>query len=171
MIGRMSEPGREMYGQPCRECGFSWDIATADATAIVAGVHERLGTMLAGASGAERHPDLEWSVTAYVCHVVDNLRIWAERLAGVALGGSPAVAGCDEDALGKVRGYDSISLPGALWSLDRATSDWLDAVAMTPADLTMDHSGFGRLALLDVVRLTVHDTYHHVWDIERSLPR
>ena len=171
MIGRMSELGREMFGQPCRECGFSWDIEVADAMVIVAGVHERLSPMLADASGTERHHDLEWSVTAYVCHVTDNLRIWAERLAGVALGGSPAVTGCDEAVLGEVRGYETISLPGALWSLDRAARDWLDAVAMAPADLTMDHSGFGRLALLDVVRLTAHDTHHHVWDIDRTLPR
>jgi hypothetical protein len=160
-----------MFGDPCRECGFAWDVSTADATAIVAGVHARLSRMLAGDAGTERHRDLDWSVTAYVCHVGDNLRIWAERLAGVALGGSPAVTGCDEAALGEVRGYETISLPGALWSLDRAARDWLDAVAMAPADLTMDHSGFGRLALLDVVRLTAHDTHHHIWDIERTLPR
>jgi hypothetical protein len=30
-------------------------------------------------------------------------------------------------------------------------------------------SADGRLALLDVVRLTAHDAHHHVWDIEGSL--
>lgn len=37
--------------------------------------------ILMGATGAERHPDLEWPVGAYICHGADNLHIWAEWLA------------------------------------------------------------------------------------------
>jgi hypothetical protein len=165
----MSDLGVELFGQPCRECGFSWDTDLEGATAIVAGAGDRYRHLLAGASGTERHPDLGWSVTAYVCHVVDNLRIWAERVAGIALGGPRSVAGCDEDALGDVRRYEDISLPAALWALPRAADDWLTAVRMAPPGLAMEHSAFGELTLLAAVLLTAHDTDHHAWDVERSL--
>ena len=56
---------------------------------------------LAGATGRERHPDLAWTTAAYVSHVTDNLRTWAERLAGGYLAGDLAVPGYDPDLLSR----------------------------------------------------------------------
>jgi hypothetical protein len=165
----MSSWGPRTYGDPCRECGFSWGIVRSDAEAILARLPERLTKLLANASGSERHPDLEWSVTGYVAHVGDNLRIWAERVAGITRGGSRNVGRYDENALSQARVYDSLSLLGALWSLERAIRDWLEAVAAAPADLMMIHSERGEVSLDDVVRSNVHDAVHHEWDIKRSL--
>jgi hypothetical protein len=167
----MSEWGRGLYGEPCRECGYSWTIDPADARALVAAVPGRLAESLdaAGATGRERHPDLTWSVTAYVAHVGDNLRIWAERLAGITAGGSNVVASFDEDELAAVRSYDRLTLPAVRWSLERAARDWSEVVAAAPADLVMVHSERGPIGLAEVVRMTTHDAVHHLWDIDRTL--
>lgn len=53
---------------------------------MVGSVGDELPAILEGRTGSERHPDLAWSVGAYVCHINDNLRIWAERLVAFALG-------------------------------------------------------------------------------------
>jgi hypothetical protein len=139
------------------------------AETLVAEVPSRLTIVLAAADGDERHPTLNWSVTSYVSHIGDNLRIWAERLAGITLGGSPAVASYNENALGAARAYDAISLPAALWSLQRSTRDWPDAVQMTPPDLAMIHPERGTIRLDNIIRNNAHDATHHVGDIERSL--
>jgi hypothetical protein len=165
----MSEWSRRLYGEPCRECGFSWSITTADAKGLVAGVPSQLAVMLAEASGNERLPQLTWSVTAYVAHIGDNLRIWAERLAGITRGGSPVVAGYDEHLLAEARAYGSISLPAVQWTLQRSTNDWLEAVTNAPADLVMAHPERGAIDLDEIVRSNAHDAAHHMWDIERSL--
>jgi hypothetical protein len=165
----MSSWGPRTYGDPCGECGFSWSIARSDAEVVVARLPDRLAELLTGASGNERHPELEWSVAGYVAHVGDNLRIWAERVAGITRGGSRNVGGYDENALAHARVYDSLSLPGTLWSLERSVHDWLDAIATAPAGLTMIHAERGELGLGDVVRSNVHDAVHHEWDIKRSL--
>jgi hypothetical protein len=79
------------------------------------------------------------------------------------------VASYDENALGAARAYDAISLPGALWGLERSTRDWLDAVQMAPLDLAMIHPERGTITLDDIIRNNAHDAAHHAWDIERSL--
>jgi hypothetical protein len=115
----------------------------------------------------------------YVSHVGDNLRIWAERLAGIVRGGSPEVGGYDQDALAAARGYASISLTSALWSLSRSVDDWLDVVAEVAevaeaADAlsrqpVLVHPERGPQSLVEVVRSNAHDAFHHQWDIQRAL--
>ena len=167
----MSEWGRRAYGEPCRECDFSWSIDASDAENLVASIPSRLVVSLARASGDERHPTLTWSVTAYVAHIGDNLRIWAERLAGIALGGSNVIVSYDDNKLAVARRYDALGLAGALWTLERSTRDWLEAVRLAPSDLAMVHPERGTITLEDIVRSNSHDAAHHLWDIERSLLR
>ena len=167
----MSEWGRRTYGEPCRECGFAWSIEATDASMFVAGVPARLSNLLDGATGDERHPTLAWSVASYVAHVGDNLRIWAERLAGIALGGPGAIASYDDNKLAVARNYEALRLAGVLWTLERSPRDWLDAVRMAPAGLEMIHPERGRISRDDIIRNNAHDAAHHLWDIERSLAR
>src|SRR6185369_3410867 len=78
--GAMTEAwGAALYGQPCRECGFDWSLSADDALHVVGEIADAFEVRLSEATGTERHPDLSWTPTAYVCHVTDNLRIWAER--------------------------------------------------------------------------------------------
>lgn len=75
---------------------------------------------LDSADGTKRHPDLSWSAGAYVSHVADNFRIWAERLAAASLGSNTTLVPYDCEALGRARGHLQLPLDGALWSLERA---------------------------------------------------
>ncbi len=158
------------YGDPCRECGFGWSIPLEGATTMVSDGPIEFTALLAGAVGDERHPDLGWSVAEYVCHVGDNLRIWAERLIGVAAGGPAEVGAYDEHELADARNYERIPLAAAMWSLGRAVDDWLGAVARSArTGPVLIHPERGAQALVDVARSNAHDLVHHRWDIERTL--
>jgi uncharacterized damage-inducible protein DinB len=158
----------EAYGDPCRSCGFRWDVHVDAARSLVAGSPERVALAVAAASGRERSAGRTWSVGAYVLHMADNLRVWAERLTA-ASAGHPAVAGYDQDALATARNYEAIALPAATWSLQRAVTDWLSAVDTAAPGVEMVHPLAGRLSLDAVVRWNAHDVAHHEWDIAVSL--
>jgi hypothetical protein len=166
----MSDWGRSTYGDPCRECGFGWDVDTAESVALLSAVPARAAILLADARGDERHPELAWPVRGYVLHVGDNLRIWAERLAGAALGGDTKVAGYDNDLLATARSYEKVPIEGALWSLRHAADAWVEAFRMArEADVVFQHPERGEESVLDIARTTAHDAFHHGWDIDRSL--
>jgi hypothetical protein len=126
----MSDWGRAIYGDPCRECGYDWSISQQEALSVVASIPARYAELLRNRDGRQRHPSLDWSVGAYACHVGDNLRIWAERLAGASLGSSRRVVPYDQDLLARTRGYEHVPLEAALWSLERAVGDWLEEVRL-----------------------------------------
>jgi DinB superfamily len=158
-----------LYGDPCRECTFAFSTSLDESIAYIAGVPRTFSELLVHAHGTERHPDLEWSVGSYVCHVGDNLRIWAERLAGSA-SGAKAVTAYDENLLAEARSYTDVPLKAALWSLDRACEDWRLAVAQVPREgVVVIHRERGEMHLEDVARGNAHDAFHHAWDIRRSL--
>jgi uncharacterized damage-inducible protein DinB len=165
----MDRWGAALYGEPCRECGFTWTLPEDAAVAIIAELPRAYAQLLSGASGTEQLPELGWSVCAYVCHVADNFRIWAERLAG-ALAGSAAIGAYDQDLLATARGYEQIPLAAAQWSLDRSVAEWLDVVVRSDAASTrLVHPERGEMTLLDVALANAHDAVHHQWDIERTL--
>ena len=84
--------GAGFYGDPCRECGYSWSISPEEANALIADAPRRYAELLDGADGNARHPALTWSAKAYVCHVADNLRNWAERIVNASSGGTDGAA-------------------------------------------------------------------------------
>ena len=67
-------------------------------------------------------PGATWSAKAYVFHVADNLRIFAERLEGVFAGGPITLAGYDQDQLAAARDYEAMSVQTALWSVRGAAA-------------------------------------------------
>lgn len=134
------------------------------------GLHARLAQTLKPSDARAKHPDLAWNVSAYVAHLSDNLRIWAERLAGLALGADRLVAGYDGDLLGEARRYPQLDLRVVLWGLERAVDDWHNAVVIASrSGRTLLHSERGELTVDDVVHSNSHDVTHHEWDIARSL--
>jgi hypothetical protein len=162
--------GTSTYGDPCRACGFAWTVSLDDASTQMAEVPAAYAGLLAGATGRERQADLTWSVAAYVCHVGDNLRIWSERLMGVALGAAPEVVGYDENELARARHYEDIPLESALWSLRMAVDQWLIAVTRSrPTGPVLLHPERGRQSLLEVAQSNLHDARHHQWDIATTL--
>jgi hypothetical protein len=162
----MNEFLRVAYGDPCRECGFEWSAEPAICVAIVDDAPARFTSILAGRDGREAHPNLRWNATAYVVHVADVLRIWSDRIAAVVLGAADPVVPYDEDSLGDVRGYASLPLPGALWSLGRAVGDWQAAEELAEsAVVRLAHPDQGSLLLDDVRRIMAHEIEHHVADL------
>lgn len=162
--------GAWLYGDPCRECEFDWSLSPGDAVALVRDVPARYGRLAEGRRGNERHPDLAWNVAAYVSHVTDNLRNWAERLVGACLTDVRTVPGYDPDLLARARGYNEISLAGALWSLRGAAGAWAESVFLALEDGTvLEHAGRGPQRAEDVARNNAHDAVHHAWDIQRIL--
>jgi hypothetical protein len=113
-----------VYGDPCRECGYDWSIELAEAIRLVAETPRLYAELIGDTDGTARGPGLDWSTGAYVCHVGDNLRIWAERLAGAARGSSTKIAPYDSELLARARQYESIAVEAALWSLGRASFEW-----------------------------------------------
>jgi hypothetical protein len=147
-------------------------MSQADAMAAVASAPGELADLLDGLDGRQTHPDRTWSVGAYVCHVADNLRIWAERLAGVASGDPHTVAPYDQDLLAEARHYGEVGLEGALWSLAWAVPHWIDAVVLADtAGVVLAHPDRGEQSVIDVVRSNAHDTVHHMGDIRTMIGR
>jgi hypothetical protein len=166
----MERWGADLYGDPCRDCGFSWVLTPAEAVTSVRAMPDAYATRLADATGQERHPDLTWTTAAYVSHVTDNLRIWAERLAGGYLAGVSDVPGYDPDPLSQARHYNEISLAGALWSLRWAVDGWAESVETALAsEVVLHHATRGAQRAEDVARNNAHDAHHHLWDIDRIL--
>jgi hypothetical protein len=166
----MEKWGTRLYGDPCRACSFSWSLSPDEAVEVVRGVPERYALCLAGTTGHERHADLGWTPVGHTSHVADNLRNWAERLAGAYLAGVTEVPGYDQDLLARARRYDELSIQGALWSLEWAAAGWVDIVTSAlAAGVVLSHAGRGRQTAEDVARNNCHDAHHHLWDIERIL--
>ena len=166
----MEKWGADLYGDPCRQCGFDWQLDPAAAIELMEAIPERYAKVLAGASGQERHPGVTWTTAAYVCHVTDNLRIWAERLAGAYTTGDLIVPGYDADLLAEARQYNRLSLGGALWSLGLAVEIWVEAVENALlADVELHHATRGSQPAEDVVLNNLHDAMHHLQDIADSL--
>ncbi len=84
---------------PCRGCAFDWSISQGDADALIAQTPARFVAIIGDRDGSQRDPALEWTAGGYVCHVADSLRVWAERLANVALGDPGPVAEYNQDKL------------------------------------------------------------------------
>lgn len=169
----MNEWGPQTYGDPCSGCGFSWTASAATIESIIDTAAAELESLVAGRTGSERVPSLAWSVRAYVWHAGDNLRIWAERLVAAAPGGIHPVPGYDQDQLAAARGYDSMPVGAALWSLARATGDWQEALSMIGQrkGVAFEHPVMGSYTVADVARQVGHDLYHHLDDVRRILLR
>ena len=166
----LSTWGVSVYGNPCRECGFDWSISAGGAAALLADVPDRYARLLEGQDGSIRHPDLTWSVGAYVCHVGDNLRIYAERMWSAVEASPLRIEAYDQDDLASVRKYEHIPLDTALWSLSHSAGAWREAFeAAVGRDATFIHSERGPQTFSDLVQAAVHDAMHHEWDIRRAL--
>lgn len=169
-FGLVETWGATRYGDPCRECGYRWSITPERAIELVAGIPDRFESLVDGHDAGARHPDAAWSAGAYVCHVTDNLRIWAERLAGAVLGGVTEVAGYDENQLAVARDYARVPVAGALWSLRDAAARWTGmARRALDADVVLTHAERGTQRATDVARNNAHDAHHHEWDIRRAI--
>ena len=166
----MDNWGAPLYGDPCRECGYTWDMGQSATTSMMRQLPDSIDKLVTGAKGDERLPELGWNVSAYISHMTDNTRIWAERMIAVARGADAHVVAYDDNLLAEARRYNDVALEGARWSLRIAVESWLGAVE--EADLVgvvMLHADRGAMDVSDVVASNAHDSHHHRWDLTRIL--
>jgi hypothetical protein len=162
--------GATLYGEPCRECGFTWITELAAMTSLMRDLPDSIDGLVMGATGSERLPNLGWNVSGYVAHMTDNTRIWAERLIAVSRGGNPRVVPYEPDLLAEARHYNEVGLQGGTWSFRISVESWLPAVEEAEgASIVIEHSVRGDMQLFDVVASNAHDAYHHRWDLARIL--
>jgi hypothetical protein len=161
---------RSTYGDPCRECGFEWSQTPEEAIVAVEAVPDRLAALLEGRTGEEVPSGATWSAKAYVFHIADNLRIFAERLEGVFAGAPTTLAAYDENELAAARNYEAMSLASALWSVRNVTSTWSAAAreSLTRPG-TYLHAERGELTAAEITRGPAHDALHHLWDVSRAV--
>lgn len=166
----MDNWGAPLYGDPCRECGFTWTNGLEATVAMMSGLPDSIDDVVAGATGTERLPELGWNVSAYIAHMTDNTRIWAERMIAVATGADAHVVPYDPDLLAEARRYNEVALNGVQWSLRVAVESWLPAVEEAEATgVVILHSERGAMEISDVVAANAHDSHHHRWDLKRIL--
>jgi hypothetical protein len=163
-----SDWGPNTFGDPCRECGHRWSISADDAQRVVEHAPSEFADLIHGATGGERIAELKWSVTEYVFHVADNLRIWADRVSA-ASGGVPFVSEYDSDQLAVARGYAAASLSEAHASLRGSVSYWTSAISASDERTRVEHPIRGLLTVSDIVGTNSHDTAHHQHDVARIL--
>jgi hypothetical protein len=166
----MEKWGADLYGNPCRGCGFDWSINMMEVLAAVLKAKYDYPNLLALRAGTERHPDLSWTAAGYAVHLADSLRIWSERLVGAYVSGVVDVVPYDPDLLAQVRGYNQMSVGAVLWSVEEAANSWIEAAPEAiENNVVLRHPTRGELRARDVARDNAHDVRHHAWDVERSI--
>lgn len=158
------------YGDPCRGCDYDWSLEAEAGRQIVSEAPARLRVLLADRTGKEGCADLQWNAAAYVVHLADVLRIWADRVAAAALGNSDPIVPYDEGELSVVRGYRRLPLVGGLWALERAVGDGIAAEQVADlAGATLNHPEQGSLGVDEVRRIMAHEIEHHTTDLVNIL--
>ncbi|HEY0215457.1 MAG TPA: DinB family protein [Cellulomonas sp.] len=160
--------GAPLYGNPCRECGYGWDLTPLEAVRAVGDAPGRFAAVLVTAPRPLRIPELGWSTAGYLRHVADNLEAWAYRLDSARVDGRVTTVGYDPDALAAARDYENATVGAALAALRRVVPGWTDAVeAALEAGVVLDHATRGPQRAQDVARNNGHDVLHHLHDVRR----
>jgi uncharacterized damage-inducible protein DinB len=170
MLRPMDQVWVDRYGDPCRECGFVWTQDPRAAVADVEAIPVRFASAIGDRDGTQTIPELSWSAKAYVFHVADNLRNWAERLEGVRAGADARIANYDADDLAAARRYEAMSVQAGLRSLAWSARLWADATrASLDRGTVLDHPDRGVMSAADTALAPAHDATHHLWDVTRII--
>lgn len=152
-------------GRRCAECHFDWTLGHDAAVALVA----ECGTLAARAlSEPESATSPGWSRGEYLWHLVDVVRISAERIFGASIKPDLSVVAFDPDELASARRYAQQRLDVGLKSLGWSVRVWRETVAKVPVDTPYLHPELGAMTVADVVVLVAHEVHHHVRDMGGS---
>lgn len=155
----------------CGECGYAWDTTPGEAITLIETSPGRYRAAVEGMDGMTEPDDGSWNATAYVWHLADLARSWAERWHQVRAEPGSRLIGWDPDALAEVRGYRSLPTAPALWALQRAVEDLVAATADAGLDGLFLHSDWGHGDIADAMVWLGHEFHHHEGDVnQRILP-
>ncbi len=159
-----------LYGAPppaCPECGYRWSIEPDEARALIARSPEQFEAALAGHDGMARPADGSWNATAYVWHLSDLARSWAERWVQIRHSPGSRLIGWDPDELADVRGYRELDTEAGIWALRSAVSDLIATTEALEPDTAFEHGDWGRGTVADGMRWLGHEFHHHLGDVRR----
>jgi uncharacterized damage-inducible protein DinB len=153
----------------CAECGFSWSMTGEQALSEVLAGPERFARLLDQPEAAIAPAGNAWSASAYVWHVGDVVRAWAERLHTLGTDPNAPWAPFDPDELSRARHYDELPVATASWALARSVEALVQSLEALTVDTPFDHPEWGHGTVADALRWLAHETVHHDLDIRRGL--
>jgi hypothetical protein len=152
----------------CAECGFDWETDAEAALARLQEAPARFAALLEGADTSAAAPD-GWGPSAYVWHVGDVVRAWAERLHSLGTDPTAPWAGFDPDELAQARHYDALPPASAPWALARSIDALVQGLGSLTTDTGFEHPEWGRGTVADALRWVAHEAVHHDLDVRRGL--
>jgi hypothetical protein len=149
----------------CPACGFDWSIDAEDALIVIVSSPNRFEAALAGRDGMKSQADGSWNATAYLWHLTDLTRSWAERWVQISDMPGSQLVGWDPDELAEVRGYRSLPTSAGLWALRSAVEAFAEATATVTFDTSFEHGDWGEGNVADGLRWLGHEFHHHEKDV------
>ena len=150
---------------------FDWAKARENAIDLVTQVPDAASAAISRIQDPMRRIGGRWSASMYVWHLVNVLRIGAERLLTLTHDPGRGITCWDENALAEARRYAQLSPAVGLIVLSSAAREWARAASEAPAEATVRHPQFGNLGALEIVRRNAHEVHHHLMDINRYRDR
>lgn len=155
----------------CPICGWSWSVGSTEALAEIAAAPDRYAALLAGRDGMAPAADGGWNATAYLWHLTDLARCWAERWVQVRAMPGSLLVGFDPDVLAEARSYRALPTAAAEWALRDAVTSFVDQCSRVDPDATFDQGDWGQGSVADGIRWLGHEFVHHQLDVdERAAP-
>ncbi|MFP5331095.1 MAG: DinB family protein [Acidimicrobiia bacterium] len=158
-----------IYGEDpperCPTCEFAWDLDFDDTLRVIRDAPGQIAGQLDGRDGMVPQPDGSWNATAYVWHLADLARAWAERWIQIAEEPGSELVGFDPDDLADARNYRRLPTAPGLWSLRESVQMLLDATARLSESAEFVHGEWGQGTVRDAMRWLAHEFHHHERDI------
>ena len=163
----------------CDDCGFSYDLDTAEAAgpAIVAGVGTATDLVLGAGPEARRRtePDM-WSPLEYACHLRDVLLVQRERVLEARRTETPSFTPMGRDERVDHDGYAGQAPVDVARQLGDAAALFGNVLARLGEDewdrtVVYSYPRPAERSLRWVAVHTVHEVVHHTEDIRRQTQR
>ena len=152
--------------ESCSTCGWSWSTSPEDALAAIGSAPGCYAELLADRDGMVPAADGGWNATAYLWHLTDLSRSWAERWIQLRAMPGSLLAGWDPDALAEARNYRELPTAAAEWALREAVSSFIAQSHAVGLDATFQHGDWGQGSVADAIRWLGHEFVHHQLDVD-----
>ncbi len=158
--------------RPCPECGFDPEnYPSALFSETLRDCASDWLTVLARNDVCDRKHEDRWSDLEYGCHVRDVCRVMDGRLILMLEQDNPIFENWDQDATAVDERYD-LQDPAAVGDqLTTAAEEYAERIdSVGPDDWTRPgtRSNGSRFSVETLVRYSLHDLLHHLWDVSRD---
>ncbi len=120
--------GAQLFGDPCRDCGFDWSITAPLALAFIEQMPLRDRPSPCNAPATSGLPPPPGVFQGTCATLPTTLEFWPSGLQGTFRSNDREISGHDPDDLATARRYESIPLSSALWSLEISCNAWVETL-------------------------------------------